>query len=139
MLPAVILGGIGLLYPTLKPNPDWRYGDDFTPFKYTYDGASWEGVIYLASVCLMLSVAGFIVMKISDRTTRDWGVFSIFYLFLYGLVKIIAMNADTEWREVWSFGSTLWTIGFVIVSLLLLEKMSKYFIAHAENANTDFQ
>ena len=135
----MILAGIGQLYPTLKSNPDWRYGDDFTPFKYTYDGAPWEIAIYLTSLGLMPIVAGFIVMKISDRTTRDWGVFSIFYLLLYGLVNIIATNADTEWLEVWSFGSTLWTIGFVIVSLLFLEKMSRYFIGHAENANTDFQ
>jgi len=140
VLPAMILGGIAQLYPTLKPNQEYSwYGSDFTPFKYTFEGEVWEIVVYIVSLGLMPIVAGFIVMKISDRTTRSWGVFSILYLLLFGLANIIAANAETGKWNIWSFGATLWTIGLVIVALLIFEKVSRYLLRFQENANTDFQ
>ncbi len=119
VMPAAFLGVLGMQYPGLKDNPNFGRYSDFTPFKDTYD-VPWEGVIFEVINPLSLIIVGLLVMKMSDKTTRDWGLFGVFFVFLSSTAYLIAYNAETGTDEVWSLGGTLWVLGLVVVAIPVL-------------------
>ena len=129
VMPAAVLGVLGMQYPALKSEPRWN--SDFTPFKDTYD-VPWQIVIYEIINPLSLIIVGLLVMKMGDKTTRDWGLFAVFYIFLASTAFNIAKNAETGRYEVWSCGGTLTVMGLAVVAIPVLYTALTYLKQYAD-------